>query len=256
MGNAPNPVAVDLCRQLGIGAPLGRVPTDAAMRVPGVEALWAAGDGAAVPWSDRGQEKLSPPTAQFAFRQGTLLGRNLARALRGRQPRPFRYRYMGQLATIGERDAVAEILGFHFKGFAAWWMWRTIYLAKLPGAVRKLRVMIDWTFDLVFPRDISQLLPPPEDVVRAIHLEKGETLFAQGTPCRAFFFVRQGALTLSTSGLPDRQVAAGSVIDQGDLDSSNLWEATCTAAQASDLVVFRGRLLEHLRRDLRLVKRE
>jgi NADH dehydrogenase len=122
--------------------------------------------------------------------------------------------------------------------------------------MRKLRVMIDWTFDLIFPRDISQLLPPPEDVVRAIHVEKGETLFTQGTPCRAFFFIRKGALTLSAPGLPDRQVAAGSVIDQTDIDSSNLWQATGTAAEASDLIVFRGRILQYLRQDLRLTKRE
>jgi NADH dehydrogenase len=225
------------------------------MRVMGTDTLWAAGDGAAVPWNDKGVMKASPPTAQFAFRQGALLGKNLAEVLRGRVARPFHYRYMGQLATIGERAAVAEVFGFHFKGFLAWWMWRTIYLAKLPGTMRKLRVMIDWTFDLIFPRDISQLLPPPDDVVRAIHLEKGETLFTQGTPCRAFFYVRQGALTLSTQGLPDRQVAAGSVIDQTDLDSSSLWQATGQAAEPSDLIVFRGRLLEYLRKDLRLSKR-
>jgi NADH dehydrogenase len=121
--------------------------------------------------------------------------------------------------------------------------------------MRKLRVMIDWTFDLVFPRDISQLMPPPDDVVRSSHLEKGETLFVQGTPCRSFFFVRQGSLTMSSPGLPDRLVAAGSVIDQMELDSSNLWESTGTAAESTDLVVFRGRLLEYLRRDLRLSKR-
>jgi NADH dehydrogenase len=134
-------------------------------------------------------------------------------------------------------------------------MWRTIYLAKLPGVRRKLRVMIDWTFDLIFPRDISQIMPPPMDAVRAIHLEKGESLFTQGTPARGFFYVRQGSLVLSTEGLPDRQIAAGNVIDQAELDSSNLWEATCTAAEASDLVVFRGRLLEYLRKDLRVTKR-
>jgi NADH dehydrogenase len=255
VGNAPNPVVMDLCRQIGVEAQKGRVPTDSAMRVAGIKTLWAAGDGAAVPWDDKGELKTSPQTAQFASRQGKLLGRNIHRVLIGAEPQPFRYRYMGQLATIGDRAAVAEIFGMHFKGFLAWWMWRTIYLAKLPGARRKLRVMIDWTFDLIFPRDISQLLPPPMDVVRAIHLEKGETLFTQGTPCRGFFFIRQGALTLSTVGLPDRQVAAGSVIDQAELDSSNLWEATGTAADASDLIVFRGRLLEYLRKDLRLVKR-
>ena len=256
IGSGPNPVAMDLCRQIGISAEKGRIQTDAQLRVPGVENLWAAGDGASVPWDDKGVLKVSPPTAQFALRQGTLLGRNLAAVLRGGTPEAFRYRYMWQLATIGERAAVAEVFGFHFKGFLAWWMWRTIYLAKLPGTMRKLRVMVDWTFDLVFPRDISQLLPPPDDVVRSIHLEKGETLFVQGTPCRSFFFVRQGSLEMGSAGLPARVVASGSVIDQMELDSSNLWESTGTALEPTDLVVFRGRLLEYLRRDLRITKRD
>jgi NADH dehydrogenase len=116
--------------------------------------------------------------------------------------------------------------------------------------------MIDWTFDLIFPRDISQIMPPPEDAVRAIHLEKDETLFIQGTPCRGFFYIRQGALVISTKGLPDRTLGPGTVIDQAELDSSNLWESTGTAAEPCDLIVFRGRLLEYLRRDLRVIKRE
>jgi NADH dehydrogenase len=255
VGNAPNPVVMDLCKQLGIEAQKGRIPTDSAMRVGGSKTLWAAGDGAAVPWDDRGQKKVSPQTAQFAFRQGEILGRNVYWALNGIEPRPFRYRYMGQLASIGEREAVAEIFGFHFKGFIAWWMWRTIYLAKLPGTVRKLRVMIDWTFDLVFPRDISQIMPPPDDLVRAIHLEEGETLFRKGTLCRGFFYVKLGSLKLSTRGLPDRVVGAGSVIDQAELDSSRLWESSAVATKASDLIVFRGRLLEYLGKDLRIVKK-
>ncbi len=120
-------------------------------------------------------------------------------------------------------------------------MWRTIYLAKLPGTMRKLRVLIDWTFDLVFPRDISQILPPPEDVVRSIHLEKGETLFTRGALCRGFFYLRQGSLVLSAPGLPDRPLAAGSVIDQSEVDSSRMWESSAVASEPSDLVVFRGR---------------
>jgi len=62
-------------------------------------------------------------------------------------------------------------------------------LAKLPGLIRKLRVMTDWTFDLVFPAGHSQLLPPPDEIVRAVHLEKGDPLFEMGSPCRSFFFV-------------------------------------------------------------------
>jgi NADH dehydrogenase len=183
VGNAPNPVVLDLCRQLGIEPAKGRIPTEPTLRITGQEHLWAAGDGAAVPWDDQGVQKLSPPTAQFAVRHGILLGRNLAAALRGQPPQPFRYRYRGQLANIGKRAAVAEIFGLHFRGFIAWWIWRTIYLAKLPGVLRRLRVTIDWTFDLIFPRDISVILPRPDEVMRSIHLEAQELLFSAGEPC-------------------------------------------------------------------------
>ena len=52
---------------------------------------------------------------------------------------------------------MAEIWRFKFSGFFAWWLWRTIYLFKLPGLERKLRVAMDWTLDLFFRRDIVLL---------------------------------------------------------------------------------------------------
>src|SRR5690606_6098764 len=107
IGNAPNPVVLELCKQLDLATERGRVRTDATLRVPGHPELWSAGDCAAVPWNDRGTIKTSPPTAQFAQRQGVRLARNLAAVLQGKPPRPFRYRYMGQMAAIGEHDAVA-----------------------------------------------------------------------------------------------------------------------------------------------------
>ena len=256
IGNAPNPVVLDLCRQLGLAAERGRVAVTPMMRAPGYDTLWIAGDCAAVPWSDRGEIKTAPPTAQFALRQGTVLGKNLAAVLRGAAPVPFTYRYMGQLATIGKREAVAEVLGFHFRGFIAWWMWRTIYLGKLPGLLRKLRVMIDWTFDLVFPRDIGVLSPPPEETLRSIHLEKGEALFAQGDRVRGVFYVKAGALSLEKPGAPVRSVTAGEVIDQTEADGDNCWTCSIHAIERSDVIVFRGRALELLQTDLKLVSRK
>ena len=127
---------------------------DACAGQPG---LWAAGDCAAVPQVAGGT---CPPTAQFATRQGTLLGRNIARTLAGREDlEPFKFQGLGSMASIGHRTAVAEILGMQFSGFFAWWLWRTVYLAKLPGVERKLRVLIDWTLDLFFSRDISLFQP-------------------------------------------------------------------------------------------------
>lgn len=251
IGNAPNPVVLGVCRQAGATCDGGRVPTDPAMRVRGQTHLWAAGDCAAVPWTDRGEPKIAPPTAQFALRQGEQLGRNLARVLRGRPVQPFRHRYLGQLATIGQRHAVAEVGGRYFRGFIAWWMWRTIYLAKLPGLARKLRVMIDWTFEIFFEKDISIIHPTPDDPLRAIHLEAGELLFEGGAPCRAFFYVRRGTVRL-TVGSEERRLPAGSVIDSAILDSNGTWPGPATAEQSSDLIAFRGRALELLRTELRL----
>jgi NADH:ubiquinone reductase (H+-translocating) len=70
---------------------------------------------------------------------------------------PFAYRPIGMLASLGRQCAVAEICEFKFSGFFAWWLWRTIYLLKLPGLERKVRVALDWTLDLFFPRDIALL---------------------------------------------------------------------------------------------------
>ena len=252
IGNAPNPIVLDLCRQLGIEADRGRIPVTAVLQSERHPTLWSAGDCARVPWNDRGTEKVSPPTAQFAMRQGTQLGQNLARALRGAPLRPFHYRYLGQLATIGSREAVAEVLGFHFRGFIAWWLWRTIYLAKLPGIMRRLRVMIDWTFELVFTRDISLVQPPPEDLMRAIHLEKGEFLFVRDEKPRAFYYLRRGRILLKDAEGQDSVLETGCVIDQGLLGRRETWPCDATAAESSDLIVFRGKAFEMLRKELML----
>ena len=256
VGNAPSPVVLDLAKQLGLTTAKGRIDVEPTMRVKGVDKLWASGDCAAVPWDDRGEMKIAPPTAQFAMRQGKQLGKNLARVLRAAgEPQPFRYRYLGQLATVGEREAVAEVFGMHFSGFIAWWMWRTIYLAKLPGAGRRFRVMVDWTFDLFFARDISVVLPPPEDILRAIHLEKGESLFEAGQKVRAFFLVKRGSVTLGAGGGETRVLRAGDVIDQSFASPDGLWTGGASADESTDVVVIRGRALEMLQTTLKLVRR-
>ena len=151
-GVSPNPLLTDL------GLPRaanGRLQVDTTLAVVGHPTVFALGDCAAVVDPDTGQPY--PPTAQYAIREGTVAADNVAAALRGGTLRVFRYRPLGMLASLGRRTAVAEVLGLRFSGFFAWWLWRTIYLLKLPGAERKVRVMIDWTLDLVFPRDIVYL---------------------------------------------------------------------------------------------------
>ena len=86
-----------------------------------------------------------------------MLANNLVAVMRGQAPRPFKFKILGLLASIGRRTGVAEIFGMKFSGIIAWWLWRGIYLSKLPGLQKKVRVAIDWTLDLVFSKDIVQL---------------------------------------------------------------------------------------------------
>lgn len=255
IGNAPNPVIARFAQELGITQERGRLTVEPTLRVPSVDGLWAAGDCAKVPWSDRGTMKTCPPTAQFAMRQGTLLGRNIAAALDGDEPRPFEFYFLGQLASIGARVAVAEVLGFRFKGFLAWWMWRTIYLSKLPSFKRKLRVVVDWTFDLLFARDISLVLPPPDEVLRAIHLEADEELFAAGDSCRGVYYVRSGEIVLTTADGSTTAYPAGEVIHREALDDQGRWRGRAHATESTAIVVFRQLALKLLQEDLELKPR-
>jgi NADH dehydrogenase len=268
IGNAPSPVVLDAARQLGLETERGRLPTEPTFRVRGQRELWAAGDCAATPWDDRGEVKTAPPTAQIAQRAGTQLGENLARVLRAEDEgadaaeldarlRPFRHRYLGQMASIGARRAVAEVMGFHFRGFFAWWMWRTIYLAKLPGVMRKLRVTIDWTFEAIFARDISVVLPPANETMRAIHLEPGEPMARRGDPVRAVGYVRRGRLEARSADGDVKEIAAGQVVDHEWADAEGRWRADLVATESSDLTLFRGRALDLFSQggDLRLEPR-
>ena len=151
-GTQPNPMIRTLPRR----TEKGRVCVDETLRVPGWPGVWALGDCALVP--DPGTGGFHPPTAQHAIRQGKVLARNILRELRGEAPRPFRFRTIGQLASLGRRTGVAQIFGVHFSGFVAWWLWRTIYLMKLPRLEKRLRVAIDWTWDLLFSKDLVKFL--------------------------------------------------------------------------------------------------
>jgi NADH dehydrogenase len=148
-GTAPNPLTVSLpCAN-----ERGRIRVNEFLRIPDWPDVWAVGDCAFVP-DIRNPGKSHPPTAQHAMRQGKVVARNIAAVLLGRRPERFSFKTIGLLASIGRRTGVARIFGFNFSGFFAWWMWRTVYLSKLPGLDKKIRVAFDWTLDLLFPKDV------------------------------------------------------------------------------------------------------
>jgi len=147
-GNSIHPLLADLPCKID----RGRIVVDPFFEIPGWEEVYALGDCASLVDSKSG--KPHPPTAQHAVREGKTVARNLAAALDGRAKRPFRFSTLGQLATIGRRTGVANVLGINFSGFIAWWLWRTIYLMKLPRLEKKIRVALGWTLDLIFTKDI------------------------------------------------------------------------------------------------------
>jgi len=153
-GVKPHPVITRLGLPLDDG---GRIRADATMRVAGFENVWAIGDAAAVPDPARPGQP-SPPTAQHAMRQGKLVGRNVAAALgAGGRVKPFKFKTLGVFVDMGRYEAVAETVGIRWRGFPAWWLARSYHLLLMPGVSRKLRLVVDWTADLLFPRDTSEL---------------------------------------------------------------------------------------------------
>ena len=133
----------------------GRLLVDECLAVTGVPGLWAVGDCAAVPDGTGG---FYPPTAQHGMREAVAAAKNVARAVVGEPLKPFHYKTIGMLASIGHHSGVAMLFGVKFSGFIAWWMWRSVYLAKLPRLAKKLRVAVDWTLDLFFGREIEQTI--------------------------------------------------------------------------------------------------
>jgi NADH dehydrogenase len=141
----------------GLGLPLerGRLKTDPDMKVTGTTNLWSLGDCSLVTNAYDGRP--SPATAQFAMQQAGQLAENLRLVSLGAATRPFNFHPRGMLASIGHRNAVAVIYGVKLSGFAAWFLWRGIYLLKLPTLSRKLEVALSWACSIPFPPNIVQL---------------------------------------------------------------------------------------------------
>jgi NADH dehydrogenase len=129
----------------------GRIKVEPTLQVEGLPHVWALGDGARVP-NEATPDEYDPPTCQHALRQARQLVKNL-----NGDPKPYRYRMLGQVATLGRYKGIAQIPGALLRGFPGWFVTRTYHLYQLPLVTRKLRVVVDWTTALFFRRDIAEL---------------------------------------------------------------------------------------------------
>jgi NADH dehydrogenase len=198
VGNATNPVCKKIIKDFGFaegqvnGKGIGVFEADLELQLTNQTHYWAVGDNAGIPSPDG--NGLCPATAQFAIRQAKTCANNILATIDNKpeKKKKFSFKALGSLASLGNRSAVADMMGFELKGFIAWFAWRTVYLSKLPGIVRRLRVTIDWTLDLFFPRDITQLQTGRGERLRVDHYEPGEWIIRKTQVGRELYVIKKG----------------------------------------------------------------
>ncbi|MGH7411109.1 MAG: FAD-dependent oxidoreductase [Candidatus Methylomirabilis sp.] len=172
--SVPNPFVTALpCKKEN-----GQIVVNEFLEVPGYPGVWAVGDCAWIPDAKAGLP--CPPTAQHAIREARCLAKNIVATMRGHPKQAFAYRALGKLGALGHHSAVVEILGVKLSGMVAWLLWRAIYLMKMPGLDRKIRVATDWFLDLILPPDIVQIKTEKSAGIGREHFGPGEVILHQG----------------------------------------------------------------------------
>ena len=239
IGAATNPVVRSLVCEHD---KKGRLTTDEMLRVRGLQNVWAVGDCASIP--DLVTRGLCPPTAQYALRESRHVARNIKTALRGNQPKPFRFKILGVFVPLGRFTGAAQVMGLRLSGFIAWFLYRTYYLYQLPRAERKLRVLIDWNLELFFRRDIVKQEVHASDAVARAHYEEGETIFAEGEIANRFYIILKGNVQVSRLRDGHREEIAtlgpGDFFGEVSLLRGGARTATVRAATPVDLLTMDG----------------
>jgi NADH:quinone reductase (non-electrogenic) len=233
--SGPNPLVAMLpCKK-----ERGRIVVDQHLAVPDYPGVWAVGDCAAVRDGKTGES--CPPTAQHATREAACAARNIVATLRGTPREAFAFQALGKMGSLGRRSAVAEICGLRLSGFLAWWLWRTIYLMKLPGLDRKIRVATDWTLDLVLPPDIVQLKTDRVPGVRREYFEAGQTICREGDRGEWLYVITDGEVEVlkrveGEGERPVRRLTAGDCFGEIALVSAGPRTATVRAVTSANLL--------------------
>jgi len=219
----------------------GRLLTEADMRLRGSSNVWAVGDCAMVINSLDGQP--CPTTGQFAERQGRQCAQNIVRVLKAEATKPFFFKQLGELCSIGGHSAVADMLGLHLSGFLAWFIWRGVYLFKVPTWARRFQVGFDWAWLLLFPRDLAHIRTRPTDRVSHAYYQPGDFIIRQDDPATNFYVIEKGEVEVvrSTDKDPKGEVIAvlnsGSFFGERALLSNDPRVASVRARTAVEVLV-------------------
>ena len=236
----------------------GRLLTAPDMRLQGRRNAWATGDCACIINAHDGQP--SPPTGQFAERQGRQCAQNIVRVIRGEPTRPFAFKVLGQLCSIGGHSAVAEMMGFKLSGFLAWFTWRGVYLFKLPSWDRRIQVGFDWAWLLFFPRDLSCIKTDVTDRVTHAHYEPGDYIIKQGDPPTSFYVIEKGEVEIvrTSPEKPEGEVlavlGAGNFFGEQALLGSQPRSASVRARTPAEIVIMGRHVFSNIAQSLAPLK--
>jgi NADH dehydrogenase len=234
VGNAAN----GLVRDSQLPLERQRLKTAGTMQVEGHDHIWALGDCALV--VNAFDQKPSPPTAQFALRQAKQLAGNIRRSREGTPLVPFRFRPQGLLASIGQRNGVAEVYGVKFSGIIAWFFWRAVYFMKMPTFSRKLSIAVDWMMDAIFTENLVRAGGREIPQIRREHYVAGDVVYRQGEPSRTLYLIEKGVATVHVDGnvepvtLRQGEHFGLSAVEQ----QQTMHSTTVTANSALDLIAF------------------
>jgi NADH:ubiquinone reductase (H+-translocating) len=190
IGTKPLP----MIEELQIAKERGRLVTEPDMSLPAHKNVWAIGDCAAVMNALDGQ--YSPPTGQFAERQGSQVAHNIAARIKGQPTKPFSHKSLGSLCSIGGRNAVAEMMGMKISGFLAWFAWRGVYLLKLPTLSQQIKVGLQWACDIFFPPQLAVLKADQSKRIVSGLYPSGKFVFQAGDCASDFYVIKKGEIEI------------------------------------------------------------
>ena len=208
--SSPHP----LIETLDLPTERDRIVVDPFLSVDGFPNVWALGDCALVP--DPRGEGYSPPTAQHAVRQAKTAAHNIGARIRGSKPKPFGFKGLGKMGSLGSHRAVASLFDrINVSGFVAWVIWRGVYWSKLPGLTRKIRVGIAWLLDVIFPAETVQLKIGGTQGISQSHYEPGDVIFRQGDLGDSLYIILEGEVEILLEK-PDGRTQLLATLGAGD----------------------------------------
>jgi NADH dehydrogenase len=128
----------------GVGAEVdkaGRVVVEPDCSLPGHPEVFVVGDLMAL-------DDL-PGVAEVAIQSGAHAAHTIERRLEGKEPKPFRYRDLGTLATISRFRAVAHIGPLQVGGFVGWVLWLVVHITFLTGFKNRFGALARWAVSFI-----------------------------------------------------------------------------------------------------------